>query len=197
MRAARCTSGTSGRSCCISRRICSVAARTHAPRSHARPLTTRRLSSRRQVASLPLAYAIPGNGIAEQVVIGGTLNFLSIYNFLVTGRILLSWFPQAQGIAALRPLYIVTDPFLNLFRGLGLNFGGIDFSVLPAFFLLSQSTNAVVALGAADVPNHLRTLPPAGVEPRVQPHTPERGQSETMFAPASCIEAFRFRRVLE
>jgi uncharacterized protein YggT (Ycf19 family) len=142
---------------------------------------------------LPLAYAIPGDGVAETVLVGGTLNFLrcvssrprrfahargndhsfkisnrrrecaavgalfhgsqqrfatrnasinpntyalclslslshylslpvsrSIYNALVTARILLSWFPQAQGIAALRPLYLVTDPFLNLFRGLGL-----------------------------------------------------------------------------
>jgi len=44
----------------------------------------------------------------------------SIYNALVTARILLSWFPQAQGISALQPLFLVTDPFLNLFRGLGL-----------------------------------------------------------------------------
>ena len=48
----------------------------------------------------------------------------------------------------LQPLFVVTDPFLNLFRGLGLNFGGLDFSILPAFFLLNALTNAVPALGA-------------------------------------------------
>ena len=47
-----------------------------------------------------------------------------------------------------KPLFVVTDPFLNLFRGLGLNFGGLDFSILPAFFLLNALTNAVPALGA-------------------------------------------------
>ena len=85
---------------------------------------------------------------AEFVVISGTLNFLALYNALITARILLSWFPQAQGQPLLQPLFVVTDPFLNLFRGLGLNFGGLDFSILPAFFLLNALTNAVPALGA-------------------------------------------------
>ena len=119
-------------------------------------------------AVVPLAFAIPGNGIPEQVFVGGTLNFLNIYNALVTGRVLLSWFPQAQGIAALRPLYTVTDPFLNLFRGLGLNFAGLDFSILPAFFLLQATTNAFVALGA-EIPKELQSHPPSHVEPRLQP----------------------------
>ena len=51
------------------------------------------------------------------VVISGTLNFLALYNALITARILLSWFPQAQGQPLLQPLFVVTDPFLNLFRG--------------------------------------------------------------------------------
>ena len=90
------------------------------------------------------------NSISTQefVVISGTLNFLALYNALITARILLSWFPQAQGQPLLQPLFVVTDPFLNLFRGLGLNFGGLDFSILPAFFLLNALTNAVPALGA-------------------------------------------------
>jgi len=64
----------------------------------------------------PLAMAIPGNGIAEQVVVGGFGNFLAIYNTVITARILLSWFPQAAGVAALQPVYQITDPYLNLFR---------------------------------------------------------------------------------
>jgi uncharacterized protein YggT (Ycf19 family) len=72
----------------------------------------------------------------------------SLYNLVVTGRVLLSWFPQAAGVAALRPIYTITDPYLNAFRRLPLQFGGLDFSILPAFFLLSVSQNAVASLGA-------------------------------------------------
>lgn len=100
----------------------------------------------------PMAIAIPGNSLPEEIFVGGSLNALNIYNYLITGRILLSWFPQAMGIPALRPLFLVTDPFLNLFRGLGLNFAGLDFSVVPAFFLLSATTNAVAALGCDMIP---------------------------------------------
>ena len=84
-----------------------------------------------------------GNSFAEVVTIDGTLNFLQIYNAVITARILLSWFPQAQSVGFLQPIFVVSAPYLNLFRGLGLNFAGIDFSVLPAFFLLSAAQNAV------------------------------------------------------
>merc|ERR1711871_1695969 len=111
--------------------------------SHAQPTTPAALRQQTQ-----LNMVIPGDSAAEFVVISGTLNFLALYNALITARILLSWFPQAQGQPLLQPLFVVTDPFLNLFRGLGLNFGGLDFSILPAFFLLNALTNAVPALGA-------------------------------------------------
>jgi hypothetical protein len=64
------------------------------------------------------AMAIPGYGVTEQVFVGGFQNFLSIYNLVITARILLSWFPQAQGVAVLQPVFAITDPYLNLFRGL-------------------------------------------------------------------------------
>lgn len=38
-----------------------------------------------------------GYGVAEQVFVGGFANFLSIFNIVITARVLLSWFPQAQG----------------------------------------------------------------------------------------------------
>lgn len=41
-----------------------------------------------------MAAAIPGDSFAGEVVVGGLLNFLSIYNILITGRVLLSWVPQ-------------------------------------------------------------------------------------------------------
>ncbi|CAM9649631.1 unnamed protein product [Ascophyllum nodosum] len=94
------------------------------------------------------AATLPGDSIAGEVVVGGLLNFLNIYNILITGRVLLSWVPQLQGVAALQPVYLLTDPYLNVFRRLNLTFGGLDLSVLPAFFLLSFATNAVASLGA-------------------------------------------------
>ena len=36
---------------------------------------------------------------------------------LIGIRILLSWFPQAQGVAFLQPIFTASDAYLNLFRG--------------------------------------------------------------------------------
>lgn len=96
---------------------------------------------------LPLAMAIPGNGLAEQVVVGGFANFLQIYNLVITARILLSWFPQAQGVGVLQPVFAITDPYLNLFRGLIPPIFGLDLSPLLAFFALNAATTATAALG--------------------------------------------------
>lgn len=41
-----------------------------------------------------MAASLPGDSFASEVVVGGLLNFLSIYNLLITGRVLLSWVPQ-------------------------------------------------------------------------------------------------------
>jgi len=92
--------------------------------------------------------AIPGNGIAEQVVIGGFGNFISIYNTVITGRILLSWFPQAQGIALLQPVFAITDPYLNLFRGIIPPVFGLDLSPILAFVTLDLLGKSAVSLAA-------------------------------------------------
>lgn len=94
------------------------------------------------------AMAIPGYGLAEQVFVGGFSNFLSIYNLIITARILLSWFPQAQGVAVLQPVYAITDPYLNLFRGIVPPLFGLDFSPILAFLLLNVLTSATAAVGA-------------------------------------------------
>ena len=101
------------------------------------------------------AMAIPGYGVAEQVVVGGFGNFLSIFNILLTGRILLSWIPQAQGVGFLQPLYQITDPYLNAFRGIIPPIGGLDLSPILAFFFLSFLGNATTAVGA-EIPEHMR-----------------------------------------
>ena len=98
-----------------------------------------------------LAMAIPGYGVAEQVIVGGFGNFLSIYNLVITGRILLSWFPQAASVGALQPIYAITDPYLNLFRNIIPPVFGLDFSPILAFLLLNVLTNATAAVGC-DIP---------------------------------------------
>jgi YggT family protein len=107
----------------------------------------------RKNASANTAMAIPGYGVTEQVLVGGFSNFLSIYNLVITARILLSWFPQAQGIGLLQPVFAITDPYLNLFRGLIPPIFGLDLSPILAFFLLSVLTNATAAVGAEIPPN--------------------------------------------
>jgi YggT family protein len=90
---------------------------------------------------------------------GGFGNFLSIYNLLISARILLSWFPQAQSIGVLSPLFSVTDPFLNLFRGVIPPLFGLDFSPILAFFLLNLLTNATAAVGC-EIPASLQKQQP-------------------------------------
>lgn len=102
------------------------------------------------------AVAIPGYGVAEQVFVGGFGTFLSLYNIVITARVLLSWFPQAQSIGLLQPVYAVTDPYLNLFRGLIPPVFGLDLSPLLAFFLLSVASNATAAVGAELPPQYQR-----------------------------------------
>ena len=104
------------------------------------------------------AMAIPGYGIAEQVFVGGFGNFLSIFNLVLTARILLSWIPQAQSVGALQPLYQITDPYLNLFRGIIPSIGGLDLSPLAAFFLLNVLTNATAAVGCELTPEMEKKL---------------------------------------
>lgn len=101
-----------------------------------------------KMRTAPLAMVIPGDSLAEVIIVDGGLNFLSIYMGLLTLRILLSWFPQAQGVALLRPLFTVSDVYLNLFRGVIPPIGGIDISPIGAFFTLNLLTNSVASLGA-------------------------------------------------
>merc|ERR1712194_379144 len=104
------------------------------------------------------AMAIPGYGIAEQVFVGGFAKFLSIYNLVITGRVLLSWFPQAQGIGVLQPVFQITDPYLNRFRGLIPPIFGLDLSPILAFVLLNVLTSATAAVGAEITPSERKML---------------------------------------
>jgi len=94
-----------------------------------------------------LAMAIPGNTLLEETFVGGFGTFLMLYNYLITFRILLSWIPQSQGVAILQPVFTLTDPFLNTFRGLVPAIAGIDLSPLLGFFLLNVLMQATASVG--------------------------------------------------
>jgi len=92
------------------------------------------------------AALIPGNSSAEIVFTSGISSFLSLYNATIIGRLLLSWWPQAPQ-AIVSPLATLTDPYLNLFRGLIPPLGGtIDLSPILAFVTLDLLTNSAAAL---------------------------------------------------
>ena len=74
----------------------SLAVLNGSPYLHSGSSDRNRESYRR--GSTSVAMAIPGYSLGEQVVVGGMLNFLQLYNFIITARVLLSWFPQAQVI---------------------------------------------------------------------------------------------------
>ena len=111
-----------------------------------------------------LALAIPGDSAAEALLIDGSLNFLSLYGGIITFRILLSWVPQAQGIELLRPIFTVSDVYLNLFRGVIPPIAGLDISPIAAFFVLNLLQNSVLSLGVSSHP----VKPRAGMADRLR-----------------------------
>ncbi|MEI6427493.1 MAG: YggT family protein [Pseudanabaena sp. ELA607] len=72
------------------------------------------------------------------IVLTTAYQFISIYLLILFVRVLLTWFP---GIDWSRQpfefLSQITDPYLNLFRSLLPPMGGIDFSAMLAFIVLS------------------------------------------------------------
>eukprot|EP00276_Gloeochaete_wittrockiana_P004344 CAMPEP_0184645370 /NCGR_PEP_ID=MMETSP0308-20130426/1829_1 /TAXON_ID=38269 /ORGANISM="Gloeochaete witrockiana, Strain SAG 46.84" /LENGTH=158 /DNA_ID=CAMNT_0027074297 /DNA_START=367 /DNA_END=843 /DNA_ORIENTATION=- len=63
-------------------------------------------------------------------------NFLQIYLFLLTVRVVLTWLPNVEDSPPIEFLRSITDPYLNTFRGLIPPIGGIDISPILAFLLL-------------------------------------------------------------
>ena len=68
-------------------------------------------------------------------VLGQTL---IIYSYLLIIRVLLTWFPNLDwSNPILSNLSAITDPYLNVFRGIIPPIGGIDISPILAFLLLN------------------------------------------------------------
>ena len=77
-------------------------------------------------------------------VLGQTLQ---IYSTLLLIRVLLTWFPGidwSNGI--LSALTSITDPYLNIFRGIIPPIGGFDISSILAFLLLSFLQGQLIGL---------------------------------------------------
>ena len=63
---------------------------------------------------------------------------VQIFSFLLLIRVLLTWFPSIDwNNSALSALCSLTDPYLNIFRGVIPPIGGFDISSILAFLLLN------------------------------------------------------------
>lgn len=71
---------------------------------------------------------------------------LSIYLLVLLVRVLLSWFPNLDwSNPVLSSVSAITDPYLNVFRGLIPPLGGIDLSALVAFIALQLAQSLLGA----------------------------------------------------
>ena len=63
---------------------------------------------------------------------------LQIYSFILIVRVLLTWFPSIDwSNGVLSAMCSITDPYLNIFRGIIPPIGGLDISSILAFLLLN------------------------------------------------------------
>mgnify|MGYP001404789371 FL=1 len=74
---------------------------------------------------------------------------ITLYNYLLIIRILLTWFPNLDtSNPILTSLFSITDPYLNVFRGVIPPIGGLDLSPILAFISLSLIKQLIVGLGS-------------------------------------------------
>ncbi len=70
----------------------------------------------------------------------------NIYNFLLLARIVITWLPHDAYHPLILRLKQATDPYLNLFKQLPLQFGGMDFSPIVALIVLSVIRTIVMKI---------------------------------------------------
>ena len=69
---------------------------------------------------------------------------VQIFSLLLLIRVLLTWFPAIEwSNGALSALCSLTDPYLNIFRGIIPPIGGFDISSILAFLLLNVIQQAL------------------------------------------------------
>ncbi len=75
---------------------------------------------------------------------------LFIYSYILIIRVLLTWFPNLDwSNPILSNISAITDPYLNLFRGIIPAIGGLDISPILAFVVLNFAESALRNLGFA------------------------------------------------
>lgn len=75
---------------------------------------------------------------------------LSIYTLILLVRVLLSWFPNLDwSNPLLSTVSSITDPYLNVFRGLIPPLGGLDLSAIIAFIALNITQQVLSGLSAS------------------------------------------------
>ena len=75
------------------------------------------------------------------------ISTIQIFSFLLLIRVLLTWFPSIDwSNGALSALCSLTDPYLNIFRGIIPPIGGFDISSILAFLLLNVIQQALGGL---------------------------------------------------
>ena len=73
---------------------------------------------------------------------------VSVYLFVLFVRVLLSWFPNMAGNPVIGGVASITDPYLNIFRGVIPPIGGIDLSAILAFITLNLLESLLMASSA-------------------------------------------------
>ncbi len=69
---------------------------------------------------------------------------LFIYSYILILRVLLTWFPNLDWTnPVLSNISAITDPYLNLFRGIIPAIGGLDISPILAFVVLNFAQSAL------------------------------------------------------
>ncbi|WP_320664513.1 YggT family protein [Prochlorococcus sp. MIT 1223] len=82
---------------------------------------------------------------------------LVIYSYLLIIRVLLTWFPNLDwSNPILSNLSAITDPYLNLFRGIIPPIAGIDISPILAFLLLNFAQSFVNIIRYASLNNSIQ-----------------------------------------
>ncbi len=72
---------------------------------------------------------------------------LMIYSYILIIRVLLTWFPNLDwSNPILTSVRSITDPYLNIFRGIIPPLGGLDLSPILAFIVLSLSQDILLRL---------------------------------------------------
>lgn len=107
----------------------------------------------------------------------------NLYNTVLFGRIILTWFPNPPQVIA-GPLSTLADPYLNLFRGIIPPLGGtLDLSPILAFFVLNIFTNSAAALPCEVGPDGEPVKPP-----------PSGAERAALFVRSRAGHVFRRRR---